>query len=179
MSESQLITDEYRELNTQLHDSRPDYGTSGAKYSDLIAQIYNAVGATSILDYGCGKMRLAHALPHLPIVNYDPCVPDLSERPKKADMVSCTDVLEHIEPDLLDNVLDDIQKLARKVVFFSIATRPAVKTLADGRNAHLIVEPYDWWLPKIIARWKLDTFNRVGNGEFIVSASNKEWNQQV
>lgn len=175
MQTSELITNEYRKLNQQLHEDREDYGTSGANYADMIIQIASSINAETILDYGCGKMTLSNALPHLPIMNYDPCIPELSEPPEPADMVVVTDVLEHIEPDLLENVLDDLQRLTKKVVFLTVATRPAKKTLADGRNAHLIVKPSDYWLPLLTKRWRLDTFNRVGDGMFIASLSNKEW----
>jgi hypothetical protein len=55
-------------------------------------------------------------------------------------MVACIDVLEHIEPKLLENVLDDLQRVTREIGFFTVSTVLAEKTLADGRNAHLIVE---------------------------------------
>jgi len=173
-----VISEEYKELNRQLHEERDDYGRSGEHYKDMVLQVASAIKAESILDYGAGKCTLANALPHLPIVSYDPAIEELSEPPAPAEMVVCTDVLEHIEPELLDNVLDDIQRLALKVAFFTVATRPAKKTLADGRNAHLIVEPAEWWLPKFLARWRLDTFNRVGDGMFLCSVSNKEWEPQ-
>jgi hypothetical protein len=44
-----------------------------------------------------------------------------------------------------------------------------MKTLADGRNAHLIQEPPEWWLPKIMARWDLRLFQAV-TGEFAIFA---------
>ena len=42
--------------------------------------------------------------------------------------------LEHIEPDLLDNVLDELSAITRKLVFLTVHTRPAKKMLSDGRN---------------------------------------------
>lgn len=179
MQASSLITDEYRELNRQLHEDRDDYGRSGEHYAEMVLQIATAIKAGTILDYGCGKQTLANKLPHAPIIGYDPCIFGLDEPPAPADMVVCTDVLEHIEPALLDNVLDDLRALTKKVIFLTVATRPAKKTLADGRNAHLIVKPYDWWLPKLIERFRLDTFNRVGEGMFVISMSNKDWNDEI
>jgi hypothetical protein len=40
----------------------------------------------------------------------------------------------------------------------SVHMGPALKTLPDGRNAHLIQEPVEWWLPKIMQRFDLHTF---------------------
>jgi hypothetical protein len=72
--------------------------------------------------------------------------------PKPSDILVCTDVLEHIEPTLLDNVLDHIERLTREVALLVISCRPANAVLPDGRNAHLIIETPDWWLEKLLAR---------------------------
>jgi len=165
-----LITDEYRDLNTELHERREDYGTSGVKWAGQIKEMYGTLKAKSILDYGCGKQTLGKALPHLIVKGYDPAIPDLSDAPEPADLVTCTDVLEHIEPDCLDAVLDDLRRCAVKGIFLTVATRPAVKMLADGRNAHLIQQPAKWWLPKIMDRWDLRLF-QAGAGEFAVFAT--------
>jgi hypothetical protein len=36
-----------------------------------------------------------------------------------------------------------------------IANRPAKKLLPDGRNAHLIQQPRDWWLPRLAQRFAI------------------------
>lgn len=77
-------------------------------------------------------------------------------------MVACCDVLEHVEPDLLTNVLIDIREYADKAVYLVISTRLAAKVLADGRNAHLIVKPLDWWqevLTQHFPFWQLTITN--------------------
>ncbi len=63
---------------------------------------------------------------------YDPAVAGKDLPPEPADLVVCTDVLEHIEPDCLDDVLSDLARLTKKVLLVNISTRPAVKVLADG-----------------------------------------------
>ena len=77
----------------------------------------------------------------LRIQHYDPAIPDWADAPEPCEMVACIDVLEHIEPELIGNVLDDLQRVTRSIGLFTMATMPAVKVLEDGRNAHLIVEP--------------------------------------
>ena len=47
-------------------------------------------------------------------------------------------------------------------------TGPVVKVLDDGRNAPLIQNPYDWWLPKLIERFELFVFQRSSGGFFVV-----------
>lgn len=78
-------------------------------------------------------------------------------------MVVCIDVLEHIEPECLDDVLDHIRMLTRKMAFLTVATTAARKEYADGRNTHLIQKPYEWWLPKIWSRFRVHQFNDLGN----------------
>ena len=165
-----LISPEYRDLNHQLHQTRPDYGTTVKKYVEQIDHMAQSVGAVSVLDYGCGKGLLAEALPHLLIAEYDPAIAGKDAPPDQADLVVCVDVLEHIEPECLDAVLDDLHRLTRKAIFLTVATRPAVKFLADGRNAHLIVEPFDWWRPRLEARFKARLCH-TSEGEFALFAT--------
>jgi len=82
-------------------------------------------------------------------------------------MVACIDVLEHIEPDCLTDVLDDLQRLVLKYGLFTVHTKPAVKILPDGRNAHLIQEPMTWWQDKFDKRFKIVKHLEMDNG-FIV-----------
>jgi len=49
-----------------------------------------------------------------------------------------------------------------------VHTGPAVKVLADGRNAHLIQQPPAWWLPKFMSRFELAFFQRMPQGFWIV-----------
>ena len=153
-----LITEEYRALNKELHERRPDYGTSGAKWAGRVAVIAKLLNATTLLDYGCGKQTLGMALSHLLVRGYDPAIEGLDDEPEPADLVVCGDVLEHIEPDCLDAVLDDLRRCTLKGIFLTVSTRPAKKSLSDGRNAHLIQKPSEWWLPKIMQRWDLRLF---------------------
>jgi hypothetical protein len=92
-------------------------------------------------------------------------------------MVACIDVLEHIEPDCLDDVLDHLKHLTGKIGFFTVSCIPAKKTLPDGRNAHLIQESPEWWLPKITDRFALQSFQRSPDG-FVVLVSPK-WQSQT
>jgi len=161
-----LISKEYLEQNKSLHENHSDYGIMGQRYANLVSDVVRQYAATDILDYGCGKGTLGRAV-SFPIREYDPCIPGKDAPPEPAEIVVCTDVLEHIEPDCIDAVLDDIKRLAKRAAFLIIATVPAGRILPDGRNAHLIVEPASWWLPKLMDRWELKFF-QAGDGEFYV-----------
>ena len=164
-----LISDDYRAEQEKLHEN-PNYGVASVQYAPIVTQYINRLGVTDLLDYGAGKCRLFESIKpdhKMRLQAYDPCVLRLSGAPEPAEMVTCIDVLEHIEPELLDNVLDNIRALAKSFVFLTIHTGPAVKVLSDGRNAHLIQEDAEWWLPKIMDRWSLQTFQRTQGGFFV------------
>lgn len=150
-----LISPEYRSLNAQLHVDNLSYGVGGGKHAKTVIKLAEEIKSTSILDYGCGKGYLAKEIP-FPIWEYDPAIPDKQESPRPADIVICSDVLEHIEPDHLLLVLDDLRRCVKKVGYFIIHTGPAQKTLPDGRNTHLIQKGEQWW------KRKLSNFFTVG-----------------
>lgn len=142
------ITDKYAKMNKELHKRRPDYGCKSSRHLSTVKALAAACDCDTILDYGCGKGDLLKALVKegYKAEGYDPGHPDFTQRPNKADLVVCTDVMEHIEPEMLDNVIEDILSLANKAVFFLIALRPdSSKCLKDGSNPHKIVETFDWW----------------------------------
>lgn len=157
-----LLTETYRELNRKLHEN-PIYGTSGSQWAKNVLSVCRERGTFDVLDYGCGKRTLEQTL-GFPIQNYDPCIPGLDGPPKPADIVACIDVLEHIEPECIDAVLADIARLTKVAAFLLIANRPAMKMLPDGRNAHLIQEGPEWWLPRLWkAGFKLSLFRDAHN----------------
>lgn len=162
----QTISEDYRGLNQKLHEENKEYGTSGKKWTLQVLDMCKTLDTKDVLDYGCGKSTLANNLP-FSINQYDPAIPKYAARPVKADLVVCTDVLEHIEPECLDDVLKDLSDLTRKVGFFVVATRPAAKTLADGRNAHLIQKPVEWWVPKLCEYFDLSMIQNLGGKEFL------------
>jgi len=139
-----LISAGYRELNAKLHQENPLYGIGGARHAKTVMQLCKALGTTCVLDYGCGKSQLQRELP-FGIFEYDPAIPGKEASPRPADVVVCTDVMEHIEPDKLGWVLKDIARCTLKVAYFVIHTGPSTKTLADGRNSHVLQRPSHWW----------------------------------
>ena len=170
------ISESYRAEQEKLH-ATTDYGTASIGYAPLVSQIVNRMGISHLLDYGCGaNFNLAKHLKadhKLKYQAYDPAVPRFAKDPVPAEMVCCIDVLEHIEPELLDNVLDHLAALSEGIVFLSVDTGPAVKTLSDGRNAHLIQEPMSWWLPKFWDRWDIQTVQMTTEHCFYVVAHAK------
>lgn len=167
----ELISANGAAAQEKLHASG-DYGTMGGVYAPMVSAVIDKMQVTHVLDYGCGaqvtlarSLKLKHKITYQA---YDPGVPRFAKDPMPAQMVCCIDVLEHIEPDKLDKVLDHLVTLCEGIVFLTVTTVPAMKTLEDGRNAHLIQEPMQWWLPKLWDRFELQTIQVTGEGCFCV-----------
>ena len=143
----------------------------------MVAGIMQSNGLTHLLDYGCGRntsllkgfQKIKKELPNgFRYQAYDPGVPKYADQPIPAELVCCIDVLEHIEPELLENVLDHLAELTEVLCFLTIHTGPAGKVLSDGRNAHLIQKPPQWWLPKLMERWTIQTFQLTQHGFWVI-----------
>jgi len=87
-------------------------------------------------------------------------------------MVVCIDVLEHIEPECIDSVLDHLKDLTERILFVTICMTSSSQWMDDGRNAHLIQEPKEWWLPKIEERFDIYRAALLGVTHVAVLASN-------
>ena len=162
-----LITERYRELNRQLHKAPRGFGASGHRWAYEIHLIVATFGVKTWLDYGSGqdtlvrtfKKKYPKMFKKIKYKNYDPCIfgKELCSG-GKFDLVTCTDVLEHIEPGCLDDVIRHIYSIAKKAIFFNINIKEANKVLPDGRNAHLIIQGPEWWLERLGRHtdWRLE-----------------------
>jgi 2-polyprenyl-3-methyl-5-hydroxy-6-metoxy-1,4-benzoquinol methylase len=153
---AERISAAYVEQQRALHARPNGYGSKGDAWAEHVEAMIDRFRATSVLDYGCGQGSLVRALrgvvsPAVRLSEYDPAIYGKNGTPTFADLVVCTDVLEHVEPDKLDRVLAHLKLLARTAVFAVIALRTSNKTLTDGRNAHLIVESAEWWTERLQA----------------------------
>ncbi|WP_250398915.1 methyltransferase domain-containing protein [Synechococcus sp. MU1648] len=159
------ISEQQQKLNASLHQDN-NYGNrkNAAGLANHLPQILdrlNQLGfCNSFLDYGTGKGKLIQYIresmkSNITITGYDPAVQEFATIPTgKFDIVSCLDVLEHVELDSIDHVLNEINDLTNNFCYLVIDLQPAVKTLADGRNAHILLAPPDWWQMKISQHFK-------------------------
>ena len=163
-----LISDAYRDEQKALH-ARGNYGTASLGYGGIVTKLCNQIGADTLLDYGCGSMQNLKKVLGVPVeyAGYDPAVPAFSAAPAPADLVVCIDVLEHIEPECLEAVLSDLRRCTEAFAFVTVHTGPAVKVLSDGRNAHLIQQPLEWWFPKF-HEFTIQSIQRTPDGFFAV-----------
>jgi Methyltransferase domain len=155
-----VITHEYKEQCRLLHEKQ-SWGNHGWK---ALPQVLSMIlqfrrRNPSVLDFGAGERTLENtakwAMPHLKVTSYDPGMPGIDKLPEgNWDFTVCTDVLEHIEPEFLEKTLDLIYERTECAAYFIIATSKAKAILPDGRNAHLIIRPHEWWTSQLMSRWK-------------------------
>ena len=153
-----LISDEHRSLQYKLHVTSPDYGGEAVEYSPIISNIINSTQVDTVLDYGCGKGELANnlELDHRVAVHlYDPALPDIAESPDPQQMTVCVNVLDHVEDDCIDEVLDDLKRCTEYITFIVITEE----------------KPMEWWLPKIMERFRVESLVR-DNQDFYVVGTN-------
>lgn len=167
-----LITEAYRAQQVKLHENA-GYGVASLAHAPAVLSALYEARVSTLLDYGAGKGRLGDALrPHgVTVIEYDPARPGWDAAPEPCEFVACIDVLEHIEPELLDAVLDDLRRVTVRHGLFTVHTGPAAKTLPDGRNAHLIQKPWEWWAARLVPRFNIVGFEQYPEG-FRVTVDN-------
>lgn len=150
-----LFSDDYKTALQRMH-AEQKFGKSGGKWWMEVGHLIQSKQIATWLDYGCGgghlvkNIRKLHLKRPLFISEYDPAIPGKDIKPTgRWDLVTCIDVLEHVEQPSLADVLADLNRLTAGILFAVISTRPAGKDLHDGRNAHLIVQTENWWREQI------------------------------
>ena len=142
----------------------------GELCAELFVSVVNPEDHHRIIDYGCGTGRGSLKLRQLTsceIVQVDfaencrdgnskdfifiQC--DMTkEIPVTGNYGFCTDVMEHIETDKVENVIRNIVNSSPEV-FFQISTIPDEMGALIGQPLHLTVRPHEWWK---------ETFNKLG-----------------
>lgn len=167
MSSGKLISDEYQAEQSRMHRDIEGYGVECLRYGEAVANLAMNSKSVDMLDYGSGKGRIVDVVtPHLgnwplTINLYDPGIPALSAAPSPADMVTCIDVLEHVEPEFTENVIADLHRLTKRLAFITIGLTPAAKVLSDGRNAHINLRPSNEWLLLLLDKFFIHSFKDI------------------
>lgn len=171
--QSTVISPEYRAILKEEHKRKPWGFTAGNKIGPIM-EACDRHECKTILDYGCGSSSFKKNLNRedITVKEYDPGIFGKDRPPKPQEFVICIDVLEHVEPDMVDGVLKNLEKLTKKAGYLSIATRPAERILADGRNAHLVVEKPSWWYDKLSQHFDIKRFD-ILKGEIEVEVIRK------
>jgi hypothetical protein len=158
---NKLLSEQYRKVPEHEH-THSEWGVTGWGHAPHVHKIMLQEGLSTLLDYGSGQGKLGHWFaknaPQIDLREYEPGIPKRAAMPNPAEIVACIDVMEHIEPDCVIAVLDHIQSLAQRRVYFNISMRLAGRILNDGRNAHLTIESQKWWTDLLKERWDETSF---------------------
>lgn len=168
------ISKAYEEHMKKEHDGS-QWGTTGWKYAGdlMVRSLTHRPYIKTVLDFGCGKGTMKpyiqESLPTVSISEYDPGIPGKDTPPTGPyDAVISSDVMEHIEPHLLDDTILQIADLTATVMIHDIACTPTGKTFGEGpyigQDLHLIVEEPEWWRDRFTAvlgsEWRVAEFMR-------------------
>ncbi|MFQ5730969.1 MAG: tetratricopeptide repeat protein [Planctomycetaceae bacterium] len=149
-------------------------GLADAAKVDLVEELRRR-NCRTILDAGCGSGKLMQMLmtehadefavhgfdisencldPFFDDVRQDVltvgCLWNPDDLPGEYDAVLCTDVMEHIPPERVPDVLANLRRCTRKFAYVAIALFPdgfGPKLL--GEPLHLTVRPPNWWFAKL------------------------------
>lgn len=152
-------TDEYAAMQRQMHEAG-NYGLWGDLDIEFVGRaivpVYqNIRRPVTVLDYGAGSGVLGDELEKLfklvSVTRYDPFAPRWRDgaEPGIHDIVNCSDVMEHVEPQCIENTLKYIADRTRYVATFCIGIEEADKLLPNGDNAHISLRSPQWWARKL------------------------------
>lgn len=148
-----MISNKIKQAYIDIHNTTP-FGKRSKIPKELKTYIQK-IQPKSICDFGCGKGNLIEVLkenyPRIQVSGYDPANPkyDYPINDQFYDLLISTDVLEHVEPEYIDETLKFLVDKST-YVYHKIALSPAKLILPDGRNAHLIQESSAWWRKKFL-----------------------------
>jgi len=139
-----LAKQAFIEMGMKSGDTLIDFGCGtgrpAAEFQRLGAAVMGIDHATNCLDQGVNITFLQCCLWDLP--------PNL-----ECMYGYCTDVMEHIPPEKVDDVLSEIRRVVRNKTFFQIATFPDGMGRRIGETLHLSVHSTTWWETKLSKHW--------------------------
>ena len=142
--------------------NQPEYrvGSPGDRIVGFYLYTFKPYG--KVIDFGCGlgwaSLKMHHA-------GLDVLLLDLTTNSRDGDEIRalpfeqqdltkpipfrskfgfCTDVMEHLPPEVVEQTIDNIME-ASEEVFFQISTVKEHLGQYIGQHLHLIVQPHSWW----------------------------------
>jgi SAM-dependent methyltransferase len=147
---------DHLEEQRRAHAVSDGYGRHHHFYLDEVmrdlATRAGGIGEVTWLDYGCGKGTFIERVRPLglfsAIAGFDPAVAEFAARPVvPADVVTCLDVLDTVEPQYREAVLREIAGVTRHFAVFDCVTRPKrggrLLRLAPGFWAKFVGRVFD------------------------------------
>ena len=164
----QLFTKEFIALHKKYNENRKNVHDLTSKYVNEIVKLSEHLKTKDILDYGCGNGCVRNNL-EFDIKNYDPSRVEFDNLPEPADIVTCINVLEYVEPSYLLNVINHIHSLTKKAVMFVINLKGDDKKLSPDIPYMITVREAKWWVLRLLLNFELDTLINHGDSVFILA----------
>ena len=163
MDANTLISAGYLAIMKHSH-AEDEWGTTAHLNAYRILPWLINSGSNTLLDYGAGKGSFKNApeMQGYTVHEYDPAIPKISKSPAPCGFVVCIDVLEHVEPECLRSVMEDLKRVGINEGYFIISLVPAYLTLIDGRNAHIMLREASWWENFVGQYFKITGFRPFG-----------------
>ena len=156
----------------------------GERLVDTFLKLASWDKGDDLLDCGSGTGRAAQKLadagldvtmlditpaatdPDIKLPFVEGCLWDM--RLSSFDWIYCCDVLEHIPPEHVDEVLDNLACMTGYGAFMQIALFNDGFGHMIGETLHLTVKPASWWMDKINARWEVKHWEVGSDSRLIV-----------
>lgn len=129
-----------------------DWGSGSGQAADRLHELGYDV---RMVDIAANSYKGKHSLP-LTVCSLWELPDDLQE----TDYGICCDVMEHLPPDRIDEVLSGIAKRTGKAVYFQIALFHD-NTFTENGPLHLSVFPIDWWKEKLLKHFSAAEFKTI------------------
>lgn len=160
-----VISDYYKKV-LEVEHAKGEWGIMSLNFAERVANMMKLHNSQEVLDYGCGAGNLEKSLktiiPDIIVHNYDPGIPMYNKLPDPCKIVACIDVLEHVEPECLESVLDDLERVIEGYAVITISCHTALRVLNNGWNAHICIKTPQEWLNILSNRFDI-TFNHAKN----------------
>lgn len=151
----------------------PEYRirSPGENVMDLAIERMGMKSPESVCDFGCGPGRATQRFadlgfaaagldiadncldPGLDIAFRQVCLWDLPANLPQYDWGFCCDVMEHIPPERVDDVLAGIRRSTGKGAFFQVAFVDDLFGPYMGMRLHLTIRDSDWWAETLRRYW--------------------------
>lgn len=140
----------------------------------VISKLLSDINFNSVVDLGCGrgfylrkllelgkdaigvefsKVCCEKYLNDVPYINED--IFSFCRQDRCYDLTLCMDVLEHIEPSNISELIQGIRNISERAII-GVANHSDVLM---GHELHLIIENHDWWYDKLKKYYnKVETF---------------------
>ena len=155
------ITPEYQKQVQTMHEA--PWGRTAIRFgagSDVLTMLdRKALMINSVLDFGCGEGTLGDFVHEsqpgrVTWTDYDPGMIGIDRTPQGPfDLVVTCDVLEHVEPHLLDETIRECFELSNRIVYHNIPCHPTADDFQSGpykgQNIHLTVEGPEFWKERV------------------------------